>query len=37
MEISPLDLYKKGKCTAEIILDATAGLLDDGIIYTRIG
>jgi hypothetical protein len=36
MEISPLDVYKKGRCTAEIVLDATAGLLDDGIIYMRI-
>lgn len=36
MEISPVDYYKNGRCTAEIVLDATAGLLDDGIIYMRI-
>lgn len=37
MEISPVDLYKAGTCTAEIVLDATAGSAEDGIIYMRIG
>jgi hypothetical protein len=37
MEISPLNLYKLGECTAEIVMDATAGVLDEGLIYSRIG
>jgi hypothetical protein len=37
MELSPLELYKKQKCTAEIVIDATAGPEDEGVIYMRIG
>jgi len=37
MEISPIDAYKNGICTAEIVLDATAGSAEDGIIYMRVG
>jgi hypothetical protein len=37
MEIAPVDVYKSGNCTAEIILDATAGSAEDGIIYMRVG
>ena len=37
MEIGPLNRYKKGFCTAEIIIDATAGINDIGVIYMRIG
>jgi hypothetical protein len=37
MEISPLDIFKKGLCTAEIIMDATAGAAEEGVIYVRIG
>lgn len=37
MEISPIDLYKNELCNAEIVLDATAGAGDDGVIYIRIG
>jgi hypothetical protein len=37
MEISPVDIYKTGNCSAEIVLDATAGAAEDGVIYVRIG
>ncbi len=37
MELSPLALYPKGLCTAEIVLDATAGSAEEGVIYIRIG
>lgn len=37
MEVSPLALYEKGLCTAEILLDATAGAAEEGVIYVRIG
>ena len=37
MEVSPLDLFKKGLCTSEIVLDATAGAAEEGVIYVRIG
>jgi hypothetical protein len=37
MELSPLELYKKEICTAEIVMDATAGPEDEGVIYIRIG
>jgi hypothetical protein len=37
MEVAPVDVYKNGYCTAEIVLDATAGSAEDGIIYIRIG
>lgn len=37
MEISTIDAYKCESCIAEVILDATAGSADDGIIYMRIG
>jgi len=37
MEVSPVDLFKKGLCTCEIVLDATAGALEEGVIYVRIG
>lgn len=37
MELSPVDLYRKGLCTAEVVLDATAGAEEEGMIYIRIG
>jgi hypothetical protein len=37
MEVSPLDSYKKGLCTAEVVLDATAGAAEEAMIYIRIG
>jgi hypothetical protein len=37
MEVSPLSVYQQRLCTAEIVLDATVGLLEKGIIYARIG
>lgn len=37
MEVSPLESYKKEMCTAEIVLDATAGVAENGLIYLRIG
>jgi hypothetical protein len=37
MEISSVEPYKKGICKAEVVLDATAGSAEDGIIYMRVG
>ena len=37
MELSPIDLYKKGICTAEIVLDATSNIHESVVIYMRIG
>jgi hypothetical protein len=37
MEVSPVDLYRQGLCTCEIVLDATAGTAEEGVIYVRIG
>jgi hypothetical protein len=37
MEVSPLALYEKGLCTAELLFDATAGSAEEGVIYVRIG
>ena len=37
MEVAPLDAYKNRLCTAEIVLDATAGSSEEGMIYLRIG
>jgi hypothetical protein len=37
MEVSPLEQYKKQECTAEIVLDATAGATEEAMIYIRIG
>jgi hypothetical protein len=36
-EASPIDMYKKGLCTAEIVMDATCSQLEDAILYMRIG
>lgn len=37
MQISPLSLYKEGRCVAEIVLDSTAGHEEDGLLYMRTG
>jgi len=37
MEVSPIDLYKQGLCTTEIVLDATANGLEDCLLYARAG
>jgi hypothetical protein len=37
MEVSPVEQYRRGFCTAEIVLDATAGHEEEGMIYIRIG
>jgi len=37
MEVSPLNLYKRGFCTTEIVMDATCGVLEDASIFMRIG
>ena len=37
MEVAPLNQYKKGRIAGEVILDASAGRNDEGIIYMRIG
>jgi hypothetical protein len=37
MEIAPLEMYKAGKCTAEIVLDATANANEKFILYARVG
>jgi hypothetical protein len=37
MEVSPLSLYQEGKCTAEIVLDATANQHEMCLLYARVG
>jgi hypothetical protein len=37
MEVSPMEAYRNGKCTAEVVLDATAGAAEEAMIYIRIG
>jgi hypothetical protein len=37
MELSPVEIYRQGLCTAEVLMDATAGTKEDGMIYIRIG
>jgi len=37
MEISPLELYRHGNCTAEIVLDTTANGLEECLLYARVG
>ena len=37
MEVSPLSLYQEGKCTAEIVLDATANQQEMCLLYARVG
>lgn len=37
MEASPLDLYRHGKCTTEIVLDTTANGLEECLLYARAG
>lgn len=37
MEVSPLELYRHGNCTTEIVLDTTANGLEECLLYARIG
>jgi len=37
MEVGPLDLYRQGKCTAEVVLDSTASDIEHALIYMRFG
>ena len=37
MEVSPLDLYRHGSCTTEIVLDTTANGMEDCLLYARAG
>jgi hypothetical protein len=37
LEVGPLDLYKQGLCTFELVLDSTVGELEDSFLYVRIG
>ncbi len=37
MEVGPAEMYRKGQVTTEIVLDPTAGLFENGIIYMRVG
>ena len=37
MEAGPLEQYRLGKCSAEIVLDPTANDPENAMIYTRIG
>lgn len=37
MEVGPLTLYRQGRCTAEIVLDATSNTLEDGLLFARVG
>ena len=37
MEVSPLELYRHGTCTTEIVLDTTANGLEECLLYARAG
>jgi hypothetical protein len=37
MEVSPLELYRHGNCTTEIVLDTTANGLEECLLYARAG
>ncbi len=37
MEVSSIDLYKKGECISELIMDPTAGNKEDSTLYLRLG
>ena len=37
MEVSPLELYRHGSCTTEIVLDTTANSLEECLLYARAG
>jgi hypothetical protein len=37
MEVSPLEHYRHGKCTTEIVLDTTANGLEECLLYARAG
>jgi hypothetical protein len=37
MELSTLAQYRAGKCTAECVIDSTAGIDENCVIYSRIG
>jgi hypothetical protein len=37
MEVSPLELYRHGTCTTEIVLDTTANGLEECLLYARTG
>lgn len=37
LQTAPLSLYRKGLCTAEIVLDATAGQKDTPVLCGRVG
>jgi hypothetical protein len=37
MEVGPLDLYRQGKCTGEVVLDSTASNIENSMIYMRFG
>lgn len=37
MEVSPLELYRQGTCTTEIVLDTTANSLEECLLYARAG
>ncbi len=37
MEVSPLELYRQGTCTTEIVLDTTANGLEECLLYARAG
>lgn len=37
MEVSPLELYRQGNCTAEIVLDTTANGLEECLLFARAG
>jgi hypothetical protein len=37
LQVAPLSLYKDGKCTGEVVLDASAGPYDNALIFARFG
>ena len=37
MEIAPMSHYHGGKCTGEIVLDATANSMEESLLYARTG
>jgi hypothetical protein len=37
MEVSPLEIYRHGYCTTEIVLDTTANRMEECLLYERAG
>ena len=37
MEVAPVSSYLAGRCTGEVVLDATANQMEEGLLYARAG